>query len=147
MRPGVGAVTLALPIAVAASSGASAGVNLVVNAGAEQMGSGNFPLCFGKYGYGSNTYSIGTTSKAHSGSRAIQVTISKWSSGARTVMTLENASCAPWVTSGHQYNLGLWYMSNTPNSVVVLYRHDVKAGWQYWMDLENLPTASRYRYT
>ena len=34
MRAAFGAATLALPIAVAASSGASAGVNLVVNAGA-----------------------------------------------------------------------------------------------------------------
>ena len=146
MRAAFGAATLALPIAVVASSGANAGVNLVVNASAEQTGTGNFPLCFGKYGYGNNTYSIGTTSKAHSGSKAIQVTISKWSSGARTVMTLENASCAPWVTPGHQYNLGLWYMSNTPNAVMVLYRHDAKAGWQYWTDLKNLPTAGRYAY-
>jgi hypothetical protein len=29
---------------------------------------------------------------------------------------------------------------------MVLYRHDVKAGWQYWMDLKNLPTAGRYAY-
>jgi hypothetical protein len=37
-------------------------------------------------------------------------------------------------------------MSNTPNAVMVLYRHDVKAGWQYWTDLKTLPTAGRYAY-
>jgi hypothetical protein len=66
-RLAAGAVILALPIVVVASSPASAGVNLIVNPGAEQAGPGHFPLCWGKYGYGKNTYSIGTTRKAHSG--------------------------------------------------------------------------------
>jgi hypothetical protein len=59
---------------------------------------------------------------------------------------LENPSCAPWVTPGHQYDLGVWYMSNTPDSVISLYRHDVKNGWQFWMDLTRLPVSGRYRH-
>ncbi len=141
MQAAIGAATLALPLVVVASTSASAGVNLVVNPGLSQTGPGNFPLCFGKYGYGNNTYSIGTTSKAHDGGKAIQVTISKRTSGARTVLTMENTSCAPWVTPGHQYDLGVWYMSSTPDAEMVLYRHDVKLGWQYWTDLKTLPTA------
>ena len=146
MQAAIGAATLALPLVVVASTSASAGVNLVVNSGLSQMGPGSFPLCFGKYGSGNNTYSIGTTSKAHDGGKAIQVTISKLTSGARTVLTTENTSCAPWVTPGHQYDLGVWYMSSTPDAVMVLYRHDVKAGWQYWTDLKTLPTAGTYQY-
>ena len=145
LRAAFGAASLVLPIVVVASSAASAGVNLVVNPNMDQM-AGNFPLCYGKYGSGNNTYSIGTTTKAHSGNRAIQVTISKRSSGARTVLTMENTSCAPWVTPGHQYDLGVWYMSSTPDAEMVLYRHDVKSGWQYWTDLKTLPTAGSYSY-
>jgi hypothetical protein len=134
-----------LPIVVVASSGANAGVNLTVNSSAEQM-AGNFPLCFGKYGSGNNTYSIGVTKRAHSGSKAIQVTLSRRVSGSRTVLTLENPSCAPWVAPGHQYDLGVWYMSNTPNAVIVLYRHDVKNGWRNWMALKTLPVSGRYKF-
>jgi hypothetical protein len=137
---------LVLPVVVVASSSASAGVNLIVNPGAEQAGPGSFPLCWGKYGYGKNTYSIGTTRRAHSGSRAIQVTISKRSGGARIVRMLENQSCAPWVTAGRQYNLGVWYMSSTPDAVITVFRHDVKQGWRFWMDLKALPATGRYKY-
>jgi hypothetical protein len=142
----VGAVTLVLPVVVVASSAANAGVNLTANPGAEQMGPGNFPLCWGKYGSGKNTYSIGVTNKAHSGSKAIQVTISERTSGQRSVLILQNQSCAPRVTPGHQYDLGVWYMSNTPDAVISLFRHDVRQGWQYWMDLKNLPVSGRYKY-
>src|SRR5215472_690007 len=70
MRVAVGAASLALPVLVVASSNASAGINLVVNPGAEQNGAGSFPLCWSKAGYGTNTGTIGLTSKAHSGGKA-----------------------------------------------------------------------------
>ena len=135
---------MVLPLVVASSS-ASAGVNLIVNPGAEQAGPGSFPLCWGKYGYGKNTYSIGITSSAHSGSKAVRVTISRRSGGDRIVQMLENQSCAPWVAAGHQYNLGVWYMSNTPDAVITVFRHDVKQGWRFWMDLKALPATGRYK--
>jgi hypothetical protein len=146
VRAGLGAAAFVLPMVVATGSAASAGINLVVNAGAETMGPANFPLCWGKYGYGKNTYSIGVTRRAHSGRRAIQVTLSKRTTGYRVVQMVKNPSCAPWVTPGHQYDLGVWYMSNTPDSVISLYRHDVKNGWQFWMDLIRLPVSGRYRH-
>jgi len=146
LRLAAGAVTLVLPIVVVASTSASAGVNLVVNPGVEQTGPGNFPLCWGKYGYGNNTYSMGVTTRAHTGSKALQVTISKLTSGARVAQMLENTSCSPWVTPGHQYDLGVWYLSSTPDAVISLYRHDVKKGWQFWMDLNTLPVSGTYRY-
>ena len=145
LRLAAGAVTLVLPFVVVASTSASAGVNLVVNPGLSQPGPGAFPLCWGQYGYGKNTYSFRVTGQGYGSSSAVQMTISKYSTGARAVQTLENSSCSPAVTPGHQYNLGVWYMSNTPDAVITVYRHDVKAGWQYWMDLKTLPVTGTYK--
>jgi Domain of unknown function (DUF1929) len=146
VRASLAAAVFVLPAVAVAGAAASAGTNMVANAGVETMGPANFPLCWGKYGYGQNTYSIGVTSKAHSGRRAIQVRLSSRTTGYRGVRILEKPSCAPWVTPGHQYDLGVWYMSNTPNSVISLYRHDVKNGWQFWMDLTRLRVSGRYRH-
>jgi hypothetical protein len=61
------------------------------------------------------------------------------------MMTM-NQSCAPWVTPGHQYTLGVNYLSSTPNAVIGIYRHDVAKGWLFWMDLENLTLSGKYKY-
>lgn len=145
LRAAVGALALAVPALVVAASSASAQVNLVVNPGLQQSGSG-FPACWSKAGNGTNSYAFATTSKAYSGSTALQLSISKYTSGERLAMISENSSCAPTVTVGDQYNLGVYYMSNTPNAVVEVYRHDAKTGWQFWMDLENLPATGTYKY-
>src|SRR5258708_4789434 len=126
-----------------ASTSASAGVNLVVNPGFEQ-GSG-FPVCWQSSGTGRNTYSIGTTTLAHSGGKALKVSVSKFSSGERLAMIGENTACAPTVIPGHQYNLGVYYMSSTPNAVIDVYRHDAKKGWVFWMDLKTLAASSKYK--
>ena len=142
-KAAIGALALALPIAVVVSANASAGVNMIVNPGLEQSG-GSFPLCFSKAGTGSSTYSIYTTKKAHSGSTAMGVTISKYKSGQRLARIAETQSCSPYVISGHQYNLGVWYMSNSPDNVIQLYRHDEKKGWVFWMDLKTLKASGHY---
>jgi hypothetical protein len=143
LRATVGAATLALPLVAVASTNASAGVNLVVNPGFEQ-GSG-VGVCWQAAGGGKNTYSIGATSMAHSGGKALKVSISKFSSGERLAMIGANAGCAPTVIPGHQYNLGAYYMSSTPNAVVEVYRHDAKKGWVFWMDLKTLAASSKYK--
>jgi Domain of unknown function (DUF1929) len=145
LRAAVGALTLAVPIVVVASAGASAQVNVVVNPDLQQSGSG-FPACWSKSGNGVNSYSFATTSKAYSGSTAVQLSVSKYTSGERLAMITESASCAPSVTAGNQYNLGVHYMSSTPNAVIEVYRHDVKTGWTFWMDLKNLSAAGTYQY-
>ncbi len=144
LRATVGALALALPVVVVASSSASAQVNLVVNPGLQQSGSG-FPACWSEAGNGTNTYAFATTSKAYSGSTAVQLSISKYTSGERLAMISENSSCAPSVTAGDQYNLGVYYMSSTPNAVIEVYRHDVKTGWHFWMDLKSLPATGTYK--
>ena len=144
LRATVGALSLALPIVVVASSGASAQDNLVVNAGLQQSASG-FPTCFTKSVTGTNTSSFSTTSKAYSGSTAVQLSVSKYTSGEALAMISENQACAPWVTAGNQYNLGVYYMASTPNAVLEVYQHNA-TGWHFWMDLKNLPATGTYQY-
>jgi hypothetical protein len=142
-KAAIGALALALPIAVVVSANASAGVNMVVNPGFEQSG-GSFPLCFSKAGTGSSTWTTYPTKKAHSGSTAVGVTISKYKSGARMARLAETQSCAPYVIPGHQYNVGVWYMSSSPRNAIQLYRHDEKKGWLFWMDLKTLKASGHY---
>ena len=144
LRTVITAIGLALPIAVVVSSSASAGVNLVVNAGLGQSSSG-FPVCFSKAGNGTSAYRFYNTSKAHSGSAALEVSVSGHKSGERLAQITESQTCAPYVIPGHQYNLGVWYMSSTPDTVIELYRHDEKKGWVFWMDLKTLPATGKYQ--
>jgi hypothetical protein len=145
VRAAVGALALALPVVAVASSSASAQTNLVVNPGMQTSGSG-LPTCYQASGTGTNSYQVGTTSQAYSGSTALQVSISKYTSGDRVAMIAENSACAPTVIPGHEYNLGLEYMSSSPDAVIELYRHDATQGWVFWMDLKNLPAAGTYKY-
>ena len=144
LRAAVGALSLAVPIAVVASTNASAGVNLVVNPGFSQSGSG-FPACWTKSATGTNSASFAMTSKAYSGSSAVQLSVSRYTSGEALAMITESQACAPAVTAGDQYNLGVYYMSSTPNAVIEVYRHDAKTGWHFWMDLKNLPATGTYK--
>ena len=144
-RAAIGAVALAIPIAVVVTTSASAGVNLVVNSGVEQS-SGGFPVCFSKAGTGTSAYSIYPTRKRpHTGSTAIGVTVSRYRSGQRLAQITESQSCAPYVIPGHQYNLGVWYVSSSPDNVIELFRHDEKRGWLFWMDLKTLGATGTYK--
>lgn len=130
------------------SRSAYADANLVANAGLEALDGNGFPLCWEKSGWGDNTYQFSVTNQAHSGSRAMQVTLSAVAGGDRKAMMVEDASCAPNVTPGHQYDLSVWYKTNTPDTVITIFRHDVQLGWQYWTDLATLaPTTAYLRKT
>ena len=124
-----------------------AGVNLVVNPGFESLDSTGFPVCWEKAGWGSGTVTYSVTSHAHGGGNAMQITVQDVTTGDRKAMMLENPSCAPAVTPNHQYDLGLWYTTTTPNTVVTAFRHDVASGWQYRTDLETLPVTGAYQHT
>ncbi|ARZ70196.1 Galactose oxidase [Streptomyces albireticuli] len=123
---------------------AEAGSNLVVNPGFEALRSNGEPTCWQKSGWGDNDFTYATTGDAHSGKRAMSVTLTRRVSGDRKALMLEDTSCAPNVTSSHQYDLSLWYKSTTPDASVTVFRHDVKDGWQYWTDLKTLPVSSGY---
>ncbi|MEU4212307.1 galactose oxidase early set domain-containing protein [Streptomyces sp. NPDC026206] len=127
---------------------AEAGSNLVVNPGFESVrSSDSLPTCWEKSGWGDNDFTVTTTDQAHSGSRALSVSVTRRVDGDRKALMAEDTSCAPNVTPAHQYDLSLWYKSTTPDATITVFRHDVKSGWQYWTDLKTLPVSAQYAQT
>ncbi|MFE0356645.1 galactose oxidase-like domain-containing protein [Streptomyces nigra] len=116
--------------------------NLVKNPGFETAGGDDMPYCWKKSGWGDNDFAFETVADAHSGSKAMKVTLTRRTEGDRKALITESAECAPVVTVGKQYDLGLWYKSTTPDTSITLFRHDTTAGWQYWTDLKTLRTAA-----
>lgn len=116
--------------------------NLIKNAGFETSGADGMPYCWEKSGWGDNDFTFEHTSDAHTGSKAMKVTLTRRVDGDRKALITESAECAPTVTPGKQYDLSLWYKSTTPDTAVTLFRHDAAAGWQYWTDLKTLQTAA-----
>ncbi|MEV6668028.1 galactose oxidase early set domain-containing protein [Streptomyces nigra] len=116
--------------------------NLVKNPGFETAGGDDMPYCWKKSGWGDNDFAFETVADAHSGSKAMKVTLTRRTEGDRKALITESAECAPVVTVGRQYDLGLWYKSTTPDTSITLFRHDTTAGWQYWTDLKTLQTAA-----
>lgn len=136
---GVGALTAGLLLTSPQSASAA---NLVKNPGFETAGSDDMPYCWKKSGWGDNDFTFETVADAHSGSKAMKVTLTRRVEGDRKALITESAACAPVVTPGKQYDLGLWYRSTTPDTSVTLFRHDATAGWQYWTDLKTLEMAA-----
>ncbi|WP_019055854.1 galactose oxidase-like domain-containing protein [Streptomyces prunicolor] len=132
---GVGALTAGLLLTSPQSAEAA---NLVINPGFETAGTDGMPSCWEKSGWGDNDFDFATTSDAHSGSKAMKVTVTRRVDGDRKALITESTACAPVVTAGKQYDLGLWYKTTTPDANITLFRHDATAGWQYWSDLKTL---------
>ncbi|GAA3564965.1 galactose oxidase-like domain-containing protein [Streptomyces osmaniensis] len=136
---GVGALTAGLLLTSPQSASAA---NLIKNPGFETAGTDDMPYCWKKSGWGDNDFTFETVADAHSGSKAMKVTLTRRAEGDRKALITESAECAPVVTPGKQYDLGLWYKSTTPDTSVTLFRHDATAGWQYWTDLKTLEMAA-----
>ncbi|MET9389881.1 galactose oxidase-like domain-containing protein [Streptomyces sp. NPDC006624] len=115
--------------------------NLIKNPGFETAGTGDMPYCWKQSGWGDNDFTFTTTTDAHSGSRAMKVELTRRVDGDRKALITESAECAPVVSPGKQYDLGLWYRTTTPDAAITLFRHDTTAGWQYWTDLKTLDLA------
>ncbi|MFG2886080.1 galactose oxidase-like domain-containing protein [Streptomyces sp. NPDC048297] len=138
---GVGALTAGLLLTSPQSAEAA---NLVKNPGFETAGTDGMPYCWEKSGWGDNDFSFETVADAHSGGKAMKVTLTRRVDGDRKALVTESTDCAPVVSVGKQYDLGLWYKSTTPDTSITLFRHDTTAGWQYWTDLKTLDMASSW---
>ncbi|MGV4982463.1 galactose oxidase-like domain-containing protein [Streptomyces sp. NRAIS4] len=138
---GVGALTTGLLLTAPQPAEAA---NLIKNPGFETAGSDGMPYCWEKSGWGDNDFSFETTSDAHSGTKAMKVTLTRRVNGDRKALITESTDCAPAVSAGRQYDLGLWYKTTTPDANITLFRHDATAGWQYWTDLKTLDMASAW---
>ncbi|MCT9003763.1 galactose oxidase early set domain-containing protein [Streptomyces rhizosphaerihabitans] len=102
------------------------------------------PSCWEKSGWGDNDFGFATVTDAHSGSKAMKVTLTRRVDGDRKALITESTACAPVVTAGKQYDLGLYYRTTTPDAAITLFRHDTTAGWQYWTDLKTLDMAAAW---
>jgi hypothetical protein len=91
---------------------AFAAANLLVNSDLEAV-SGDFPTCWERSGWGEDEFTFAVTDQAHTGAKAMSITRSSAPQGDRKAMMLENQSCAPNVTPGHQYDLSVWYTTST----------------------------------
>jgi hypothetical protein len=140
-------VSVSALLGLTSAGPAHASANLVVNGEMQNLDGSGFPLCWEQSGYGENTASFATSTQTEDGvGNAMQITMTQAGSGDRKAMMRESASCAPDVTPGHQYQLGVWYMSSTADAVVTMFRHDTQDGWVYWQDLEQLQPESSYTY-
>ena len=142
---GITLILALLLVLVSPTLPARAGANLVANGGLESVGADGFPVCWEKSGWGDSAYTFGVTTTAHTGTKAMQITLAQTLPGDRKAMMLEDSSCAPNVAPGHQYDLGAWYTTTTPNTVMTVFRHDVAQGWVYWTDLATLPVSTTYK--
>ncbi|MER5214147.1 galactose oxidase-like domain-containing protein [Streptomyces sp. NPDC002838] len=138
---GVGALTAGLLLTSPQSASAA---NLIKNPGFETAGTADMPYCWEKSGWGDNDFTFSTVNDAHSGSKAMKVELTRRVDGDRKALITESTECAPVVTAGKQYDLGLWYKSTTPDTSLTLFRHDATAGWQYWTDLKTLDMAGSW---
>ncbi|MGW7260108.1 galactose oxidase-like domain-containing protein [Streptomyces sp. NPDC054834] len=138
---GVGALTVGLLLTSPQSAEAA---NHIRNPGFETAGTDGMPYCWEKSGWGDNDFTYDTTTDAHSGGKAMKVTLTRRVGGDRKALITESTECAPAVSVGKQYDLSLWYRSTTPDTSVTLFRHDATAGWQYWTDLKTLDMASAW---
>ena len=136
-------VTLLLVIAVPGRSSAAA--NQLTNPGFESLDATGFPVCWEKSGWGDSTHTFEVIKTGQrSGKNAMKITVANRTQGDRKAMMLENPSCAPNVTPGHQYDVSAYYKSTTANTVSTMFRHDVAQGWFYWTDLATLPVTNAW---
>jgi len=137
-------VAAIVPISVVGGGVAAAEpVNLTQNPGFEVV-SGGVPACWDTiYGSGVNTYTTSVVAGAHTGTTAMRMAMTAYTSGDQAVRAKETAACASQVTPGKTYGLSFWYQATSGAASVTLFRHTA-AGWQYWQDLGPLATTATY---
>ena len=127
-----------VPGPVAAPAGP--GINGLKNPSLEAAG----PACWSEAGYGINTPTFTTTTNAHSGAAAVQLTVTGHRSGdARLLPTMDLGECAPAVVPGRTYSLRTWYSSTRVVQFAVYYRTAV-GSWVYWTAGPWFPASAAY---
>ncbi|NJC72538.1 DUF1929 domain-containing protein [Planosporangium thailandense] len=155
-RPAVlTAVSAAVVLAINGKA-AYADTNQIANPGLENLDARGFPVCWEPSEPGAAGKFFSLTSKAHSGANAMRAVVTAGgdnsAGGDKTAggdsrgraLMLQDPSCAPKVSPGHQYDVSLWYTSTTPDVALTVFRHDVAKGWQFWGDLASLTPASTF---
>ena len=139
--PTPGATPTPTPIATPTPTPPVVTGNLVTNPGAE---AGTPPTCFEGVGWGVNTYTFGTSTTAHTGSRALSLVITSISSADRKYLTTQSTACAPVVTPGKTYTAGVWVNATSTHTSLTLFRQDATGAWGYWTDLKTIGNTAGY---
>lgn len=102
------------------------------------------PDCYFAGGYGTNTPAWQVVADAHSGTKAVKLTMANYSNGdAKLLPNMDLGQCAPSVTAGHSYVLSEWYKSTAVTQFAVYYRSG-NGQWQYWTSSPWFSTSSAY---
>ncbi len=115
---------------------------LTANGGLEN-GGGTVPDGWMVAGWGDAQLSsqIVGAAQAHSGNRAYAITLNGRTQG--DYKLLPNATAAPAVQPGMQYDLSAWYNSTTDSNSVTIFAHTA-SGWGYWTDVQSLPKTAAW---
>jgi len=129
------------PVAPAAPPG----VNAIQNPSMETFNPDTgLPACYLAGGYGTNTPSWAVTTDAHTGSSAVRLTMTNYSSGdAKLVPSLDLGQCAPTVAPGNVYTISEWYKSTAVTQFALYYR-TADGLWHYWTSSPWFAAASAY---
>jgi hypothetical protein len=128
-----------------ANAGAARAAASLQNAGLEATRNGDsVPDCWSQAGYGSNIFTFGRTTDAHSGAWAERLHISQLTNGQRRLVSArDEGACAPEVTAGETDSLSAWYKSDAPTQFVVFVR-DGTGSWSYWTSGPKLPKSETW---
>jgi hypothetical protein len=140
-----GATILVSATLVALSlSARAAAPNLVTNPSLEAS-TGGQPTCFTFYGWGTSTLTttyLTTAAQSHSGTHALQETITGYQSGDYKATQTQSAACAPLVTAGHVYTASAYYKATVAGTSLTAFDYSPATGWAYWTELDpGLPAS------
>jgi peptidoglycan/xylan/chitin deacetylase (PgdA/CDA1 family) len=110
----------------------------------EDLNANGVPDCWTVGGSGTNTWSAGMTSDAHSGDFAEHMAISNFTSGDRRLVTTQDlGQCAPPATPGDSYTASSYIKGEGTIKWVVYYRNSTGT-WTYWTQSAAIPVTSSY---
>ena len=123
----------------------SGATNLVAN-GNHRTGTG-IPTCWmeGSWGTHNRSGAMSATdvpAGVPAGTRSFAYTVSDYQSGDAKIMTSDAADCAPTVSPGKSYTLGVHYKSTVPINAIPLFTATSTGGWEYWTTLSTLPATA-----
>jgi hypothetical protein len=120
------------------------GVNALKNPSLETNGADGFPQCWTGAGYGTNTPVWTRVTDAADGTYAQKLELTSRTDGdAKLIPSWDSGNCAPLVTVGSTYTLGVSYKSDA-TTFFTLYRQDAAGNWAWWTQSPTFPASAAY---
>ena len=105
------------------------------------------PDCWTIGGSGTNTFTAGQSSYAHSGTEAETVSITSFTSGDRRLVTTQDlGQCAPAAIVGDRYTASA-YLTGSGTMKWVAYYRNAQDTWVYWTQSANITPGASYAQT